>query len=551
MNEESIWTDYEKTRDALTHIYKMTNRAIPCLPRVKVMEDELVVGVLTETNQFVQIMPPLKDEIDDGIPVERMTNMNAADNEVATNPKADAKRENAMRQIRLENQFYAAFRGTIRELLNDYTNHTMRKTITDIIESPTQFYKTKLTRISELLRTLVSNRIIFVDMDDDLLRDMDEVNRCEEDNHPAGGPTKQPYCVVKENHVAQLSIPSANLLTKTINNEDLYYNRMADELLRYPRVRLFMFEPEKYFNLMDVNYQIRPGEMVVSQTTIQGDMLDDLEPLSDSSYVRNTNYDTARPAIQQTYSNDMITIENQNTHAVSSEFDAECVHGEVNIIGNPEKSMWKRSFPKTAKEVVFKNTAECSFYILMVILKAYTGEPHTILQVKQKIWEGYSRLFRKDSLHMMRCMEILKAQGKRKLMEPIIQKRMSFDARIFSEEYYISDLDIWVLADAFQLPIILFNPDFLKGFSNIHRIPWILCGGNTREKYFFIRSNLVDKDAKSNGIAKYNLVKPTFALNETRDFHAVVLKALRGESEYRYNVWKIDEMLNEKQLLKK
>lgn len=233
----------------------------------------------------------------------------------------------------------------------------------------------------------VSDRIIFVDMDSDLLRTIDEINRCEQPN--AGVPVKQPYCVVKENHVPQLSIPHTNLLTKTISNEELYYHRMADELLRYQRVRLFMFEPEKYFNLMDVNYQIRPDEMVVSQTTIQGTQFDDLEPLSDSSYVRNTNYDTAVPAIQQTYGNEMITIENQAKQPVSSEFDAECVYGEVNIIGNPEKSMWKRSFPKTAKEVVFKNTIECSFYILMVILKAYTGEPHTILQVKQKLWEGY------------------------------------------------------------------------------------------------------------------------------------------------------------------
>lgn len=152
MNDESIWRDYETTRDALTQIYRMTNRAVPCLPRVKVMEDELVVGILTETNQFVQIMPPLKDEIDDGIPIERMANMNMADNEVATNTKADKKRVETMRKIRLENQFYGVFRGTIRELLNDYTNHTTRKTITDIIESQTKLYKNKLIQIGELLR---------------------------------------------------------------------------------------------------------------------------------------------------------------------------------------------------------------------------------------------------------------------------------------------------------------------------------------------------------------------------------------------------------------
>jgi hypothetical protein len=560
MNDESIWADYENSRDTLLAIHRLTKGAIPCLPRVKVKEDEAVVGIVTITNQFVQIMPPLVHDIDDGIETEQMANIAMTDNEVATNKRGDSTRISTMHKIRLENQFYAAFRGTIRELLNDYTNISYKRSLTEIIESQSQLYRVKMAKIEEQLRQMAGDKVIFVDIAEDVLQDIDTINQCSAQPSNTKNTHSTPYCVVKENHTLQLTIPKTNLLstlsktdspTAKNDNEKLYFIRMADELLRYQRVRMFMMEPDKYFHLVDVDYAIHPNEMIVSQTAIQSNMFDNLVPLSESSYIHHTNYDTAAPAVHQPYSNDVITLDNQTAQTIPNEMDAKCIHSVVNVIGNPETSIWRRSFPKTAKEMVFKNTVECSYYVLMAIIKSYTGESHSILQIKQKLWEGYSRYIQLDTQNMLRIIEILKAQGKRQLMEQVIQKRMPLDARIFSEEYYISDLDIWVLADSLKLPIILFNPETLKGFSNIYRFVWVLCGGNTREKYYFIRSTLVDKEAKSNGIAKYHLIQPSLALNETREFYALLVKALRGDSEYAHNVWKLGEMLSQRQPIKR
>ena len=60
MNDPTIWKDYATTRDALLKIHTETKHKIPCSPRVKIMEDEMIVGFITETNQFIQIMPPQK-----------------------------------------------------------------------------------------------------------------------------------------------------------------------------------------------------------------------------------------------------------------------------------------------------------------------------------------------------------------------------------------------------------------------------------------------------------------------------------------------------------
>jgi hypothetical protein len=551
VNDENVWNDYQTTRDVLTKIYQKSRGKIPCSPRVKVAEEDVVVGVLTMTNQFIQIMPPLKEDIDDEIPTEKMTNMNAADKEIATSETVDMARVEKMQRIRLEKQFYLAFRSVVRELLNDTARYTIRKSIMDSIESQTKLYKTKLASIENELRTLVSGRVVFVDIAYDVLKDMDEINDCTN-----GDVDNTPYCITKNKEIPQLAIPKTNLLssptqTGVSDNEDLYFMRMADELLRYPRVRLFMFEPEKYLNLIDVDYQIRSGEMLLSQTSLQGPLLTDLEPIGSMTYIQQTNYDTAKPAVHFSYANDVIPLDDQTKQTVADTFDSECVNPPINIIGNPETSLWKRSFPNTSKEIGFKPYVSCLYYMMTVILKQHTGETYTVIQIKEKLWEGYSRFIQKDSMNLLRFVDIMNIQGKKQLMEPVLKKRMSFDARIFSEEYYLSDLDIWVLADTLQLPIILFNPNGVKGFTLGHKLEWILCGGKKTDKFFFIRSAITADDIQKNNIGKYNLIQPAIELNNTRDFYAVIVKALRGEPEYAKNVWSLDEMLKRKEYVSK
>jgi len=573
MNDESVWTDYVTTRDALTEIYRTSNRVIPCLPRVKIMEDDLVVGILTATNQFVQIMPPLTKIIDDGIPVEKMANPNIADDELTTADTPDIIRTEKMQRIRLENQLYSAFRTMIRNMLNDPENHSIRKSILDSIESKTQFRKEKLVEIETQLRTLVGSQIVFVDIEFDLLKDMDDVNSCadirengENRNQEESPESSPPYCLVKvkDDGETELSIPKTNLLADPeqsrnpyTDNERLYFMRMADELLRYNRVRMFMFDSKKYFNLVDVNYQINDHEYIITQSTLNNDTFADLVPFRSSKYVQNTNYDTAVPAIHQTYSENVVTLDEQYEQPIPEDTtNAECIQSIINIVGNVH-SMWKKSFPTTSRELVFKKTVECSFGVMMTIFQAHTGIPHSIAQIKDKLWEGYSRLIQKDRMHLFRFIDIMNFQGKKKLMEAIIQKKMTFDTRIFSEEYYLSDLDIWVLAHTYKLPIILFNPNQLKGFVSrkeraiTPKMEWVICGGNTTEKYYFIRSNITAKDIQTSGIAQYHLVQPIIAINETKEFYRVFERAISGDPEYKKNIWTIDQMLNQIQYVPK
>ena len=318
-----------------------------------------------------------------------------------------------------------------------------------------------------------------------------------------------------------------------------------------------MFEPDKYLNFMDTEYSIEEKEMVVSQSTLDGPYLTELEPFSESNYALRTAYSTADPSVSQTYANDPVSVEDQysflnQTRPILSEAtdssagdETECIDSVVDVVGNA-RSMWKRSFPTTAKEVVYKNTEECSFAIIVEIFRQHSGVVHSIAKIKQLLWEGYSRLLDSTSDAFIKIVAILKRQGKMRLMDPVAKLQMTMETRIRSEDYYVSDLDIWVLAQTHQLPVILFNANGLKGFAK--DIYWLKCGGNPRNKYFFVRSTI---DSMPNKISHYHLIRPAMALSETREFYAIVSSAIQGNAEYERNVHTIEQTLDRIELIPK
>ena len=66
MTDISLWNTYKDTVQFLNRLVKRSGKRrtesdIPCKPMFKIMEDELVVGILTETNQFIQISQPIPE----------------------------------------------------------------------------------------------------------------------------------------------------------------------------------------------------------------------------------------------------------------------------------------------------------------------------------------------------------------------------------------------------------------------------------------------------------------------------------------------------------
>jgi len=516
--DDEIWSDYYTTFDELQRL-SQTGKVL-CMPRMKVVEDGLIVGILTETNQFVQLNQPIENVVNDDLPIMNSSNYNIADKLITSNKKEDAERARVVQNISLETQFYSVFRTIVREALNGYESRTIKKKILAFANNTKWTYLEKIKAISNEIRLLVQDRIVFNDFDDDVLMSFGDLV-CNEDM-----PSK--YCIVKKNK-STLIIPKRHLITGK-DNEKIYYGRIADELLRYRRIRLFMLNDKNYLNITNDEYKINENEFILIQTSLNNDYLKNLVPMNVSSQIKNTNYMNAQPQVSQKYSTERIPISEQlpaemTENQMESRLQENilgCIHETVDVIGNPQQSMWKRIFPKTTKEMKFKNTSHhCSFYVLIAIFQMENAIPISVMSVKTALSEAYKPYMEK---YKRSILKMLRIQGKTAIVSGIEKGQYTLETAIMSPEYYISDLDVLIFAKYADIQICLFTGNGLRSI-NKPSLQWYISGKNYGKKHYFVRSPTL---TGSNRIGEYHLINRAFTLNELGEFEKNVQNAISG-----------------------
>jgi len=522
MDAADIWSDYQTTVESLKHLNEASSKKIPCLPKIKVLEDNLVVGFLSETNQFIQIDPPSENIIQDSLPSISATNYNVADKIITTTKKIDTERETMIQKISLESQFYNIFRTTTRQLLNDFENRETREKIVGIIQNDSILYKKKLQQVIALIREMAGYKFSFSMIDEAILSQFQEITCFEGDCEDE----KNKLCIKTEGGSCQLIIPKNHLISG-LDNERAYYGRIADELIRYKRIQLFMLHPKTYLNLTNVEYKINENEFILLQSSLNNNYLKNMVAYNVSDNINNLNYVNAKPQITQTYANEPILLKDQYASDASkkdfqiNDYIYECVKETKEVIGNPTTSYWKRLFPEKSKEVVFKNTSnECSFTVLLYIFQDKYREPVSIQSIKTALWKGYQEYYGK---HKEKILAILKKQGKTDLVQKIKADKYTLETAIMSNEYYITDLDLWVFALNAKIQVCLFSSFRLKSLDA--DMEWLIVGKSYKEKHYFVR---VPTNTVANKPASYNLITPAFGLSELRDFENQLQKVLSG-----------------------
>ena len=294
IDNPDLWTDYHSTVSFLRHVYAVSDQAIPCEPKFRVVDKEMITGVLTDTNQFVQIDKPIDNiSMGDGLKTLSSSNYILSDKKIQVKaPKTEETivvQNEESHRVFLETQFYRVFRSTMRILLNLYRHRFRYKEILELHESAEKTYRAKRKEVVALLKTIGEEQIVFQAYDTKVLMSLGEIYNCQ------GNCKEKKFCLYREeNGQCQLLIPDKHLVSGT-SNETVYYARLADELLRHKRIHLFMFYPDSYLNLSDTDYKIESNEFVITDNEFKNDYFRDLEPYLLRNYARKTTYETAVP----------------------------------------------------------------------------------------------------------------------------------------------------------------------------------------------------------------------------------------------------------------
>lgn len=540
-SEAGLWNDYRTTVNELQYIKQLSGGKIPCQPKLKMVEDGLVVGILTETNQFVKIDPPSENIEADNLEQIELSNYIEADKALTSNASGvDTQREEMIQRINLESQFYLLFRTTIRNLLSDYSHNKTRNHILQLIDQKAILYKQKLQGIVGYLKTIGKDKILFKEIDINVLKIYDELSCF---NKESCGTTE--YCIIEENGNCQLVVPARHLISG-YDNEEIYYTRIADELLRYKRLRNIILYPKLFYNITEAEYSIYDDEFIMLQSSLTPDYFKNMDPIHSSNKFQNSNHNNAMPQISVPYLNEIISLDDQFKELKDTKTDAsnlntiivDCVKEKINIIGNATASMWKRIFPQQAKEIVFKNANPvCSYYVLLTIFISKYGQTNvTIQDIKRVIWDGYSGLY---GLHKNTILKILKMQGKFDIVKKVKNGTTTLENIILSDQYYITDLDIWIFALKTKIQVCLFNRNMLKGLDA--SLEWIFLNNLYSEKTYFIRSPSLKH---SNEIPSYNLITPSLYISELKEFEVIVQNTITGrDNTYKNNIQSLNQYL--------
>jgi hypothetical protein len=535
IDSDDLWRTYEETRDFLIQLSKDSKGGILCQPKIKVIDENLIIGILTETNQFIQVSPPSMNIIDDGLEILEDVNYIMADKALALAQTGDAKRIETIRNISLETQFYNAFRSTIRILLNDHVHKELRDGIIRTLDNIGVSYIKSLKTIEAIIKRLTKNYVEFNIMNKDILDSFDSISTC------TSNCDKKKYCLLTKGSDCKLLLPKTNLMNG-LDNETTYFSRIADELLRYKRIRLFMLNPKNFLNVTNTEYQINEDEFIILHSLLTTTYFDDLVPFQINSFIKNVTYDFANPRISNKYSyavslNEQKALDEENSGAVN-EYGVECIKDTIPLVGNVT-SYWRAIFPKDTKEFVFDSTKYCSYYVILHVLQKKYKTVISIQNIKLSLWNAYEP-YMKD--YSKRIFDVLSKQGKHAIIERVKSNEVTFQDLIMSEEYYISTLDMWALASKLNIPIMLFTSTRLNDLNL--EIRWLIMGGNQSDDYYFIRAPAVVKDSRDY-INGYHLVTTSYKLSELVGMDGMLSSQ---ETEYKQNVQSFSSYIQTKKV---
>ena len=495
IEDEYNWISYEESRDLLTKMYTSTKTSkypIPCNPVSKIIDDtDRIIGIFTMTGQFIQVIPiKLSDVSNDNlIVIYSQHNYNEEDKVFYEDKNADVSRETFVRNIKLEQSFYISFRNTLKWLLSNQSFYPTKLQIQELIQQKTD-YLDKLQKMQVLLKSIMNNYVVFTSMKS--TKKLKQIELCCNKTVKNDCKGTGAFCMYSDSdQTCKLHIPKENLQHKK-DNEEIYYIRLSDELIRYIHYQQYILNMNNNNIVKELDYRINDNEIIILESTLLSNYFKYLKPISVSKYNINATYDTIQPL--ETIEYDLSYQEEMLADTTLEEKQQD--PGEETIMDDPMVVSEKKSCIKQTKDVtdVFKTTIfklidvkedvydddiseNCVFDLLVALCKVLQV-PIYVKKYKDKDKELFINQYKEVIINYIlkntkdlqathdiakQISKIFTTQGKITIAKEIKQSITKLPEFISEPTYYWSNLDLWIIATIKKLPIILINrTEFLE-----------------------------------------------------------------------------------------
>ena len=456
------WNSYHETIDFLTKLNEK-EKTVLCGIKFQVVEEEHVVGFLTQTNQFVQIDPPINITQKVDIPVLESYNHFQVDKLTGE----DTERIEYVDKIKTESEMENIFMSYFIYLLNETRFKDMKLQLMAIKDNPVMLDSTKVSNIEKILKEV---EVDFVE------------NFTEKDRKT----TRE--CFIKD---CKVIFPKINSIDGE-DNEVKYYNKLATYISRYPSKQIWSENSYLIFN--PTKLSIYGNELYIMQQFLTKEYFDDLTPAPKNTY---NGYDNVEPSLKVDYDTTIELKKILNPDGVDFEEKTENMHSV----------RWKKCFPD-AKEVYYvpikegtslyeknKHLISGTYYFALQLLKKrgdfsesnitqmlyeeyiniqmleylkkYYGVERLeeIIDTRNKppIKDEYAKGFRE---YFEKIIDLLKIEGKNGLAKLQTQKKIHpqvvLNNMINDNNYFLTVVDLWLLCKHLGISVVFISSFHIK-----------------------------------------------------------------------------------------
>ena len=520
----SSYQNYEQTKMFLESTFTESNENIQCNPIKKIVDEGMIVGIITKTNQFVPVIPEqyIEDGEQEDLPVEivsKISNYLDNDQSLLQNKEIDEERQIVVKKIELENNFYNLFRNTLKIVINYGKNKLIKNEILDLINNISISYIDKLTIIQRKLFDLLKPVIQFRIIELDTLDEYNDLVTCLQLS--SANCSKQQGCFLRrENGICQIILPKRNLFSGK-KNKEVYFMKITDEIIRYQKIQKYIFTPRTFLSFEHVNYQINDNEIILLEEIFLEQYLDNIELMKHNAFINTVNlYTLSNPekAIKNIpYSNSYDLTKTDFSDVKAEEI---CLESNTKLLKttNTFKSLFSLDLIETKFVTInqYKDMPMCAFSMIQTILNDHLNQDITVEQIKTVLADMYIGLdMPNNNLKIKGDIDAKNISVfslfnhfsfKKEIAESVYgvfpdKRHDEIKKQILMENYFPSEFDLILIFHHFDVPVLLRMNALQKMYPS-----YFYRAYNTRKSsnYYIIVANREKSKNNTYCLLKYN-----------------------------------------------
>ena len=481
--------EFEKTVEIIKKLSNISNNKLLVKIEGLIVDEGLLIGILTITNQFIPVNPIAYDQLrmnpDNEYIIINSKNEYISDNNILMNDGIDLERKIAVKKVELESKFYNVFRNLLKILLKNIENKENKEELINILNKKKD-YISLLEEVHNFIIQIMNDYIKFAEIPNDY-ENLKNISTCFNEN--------QDICqegtnnCIYENETCKLILPDKNLLSNE-NNFDIYFFRLSDELIRFPKISEYIIQSNIYLSFEKVNYNLNNSEILLLEEVLLEEYFDNIEIKTFNKYANIKNsYDEIEPnnSVKYDFNFEMLEeinrSESQNQPNLESNmltnksinqslFEKDLYESSMKCINsdffNRKINLKKyKEFNEINKDrfkiTEFFNTEICSFQLILNIIRLKLNEYINMNDLKQKLSSLIDELYT-DKKKQKNIKEIYKLSNKIQIYNYI--GKNNFETLVFNEIYYLTEFEFILLALHYNIRLMIISRTELGSINN-------------------------------------------------------------------------------------